>query len=413
MVILAYSTEAQRALVETNDLEVLREQARCILAGLDENTSDSGSESEMSEDESGRSNSTEIVEEMKTYTQLLVDLSSALECPATDAGPREEPSTLRLEKRAAFDYYADLILSKYPKASSALVECLGKANWDRYQRMQMERYTNLRLHTEKAEEQTESLATKSRLAGSDFVDSGLGTSLPAQSAYAETVISFMSSMSGGKQIQVPPLPSEARDGKPFECCACGTQVRAVTNREWRKHLFKDLRPYTCFHPGCSFSATPFSDRQIWSNHLELDHYFGPEWQSRECALCLEPTGTGKSATLIHFARHMEEIALAALPRGIDSEANSEAESEATSDSIRDEDLNTHEILEQSDKLYTEQLDPTPMSPGPGSEPESKPTLNNSARSFSSGKFTPLGRQRAIACTICAKAKTKCDMTVCS
>jgi hypothetical protein len=40
---------------------------------------------------------------------------------------------------------------------------------------------------------------------------------------------------------------------------------------------------------------------------------------------METTGSGKGAILIHFARHMEDIALAILPRDIDSEASSEAE----------------------------------------------------------------------------------------
>jgi hypothetical protein len=40
-------------------------------------------------------------------------------------------------------------------------------------------------------------------------------------------------------------------------------------------------------------------------------------------LCLESTPSGKSALLIHFARHMEDIALAALPREVESEDESD------------------------------------------------------------------------------------------
>jgi hypothetical protein len=70
---------------------------------------------------------------------------------------------------------------------------------------------------------------------------------------------------------------------------------------------------------------------MWSDHLELDHKLGPEWQSETCPLCLEPTGIGKSAVLIHFARHMEDIALAALPHETESEDGSEENSETNSD----------------------------------------------------------------------------------
>lgn len=106
----------------------------------------------------------------------------------------------------------------------------------------------------------------------------------------------------------------------------------------RKHLYLDLQPYTCFYPNCSFSSMPFADRQLWSNHLELDHHFGPNWESVQCPLCLEATEAGKSKILIHFARHMEDIALAALPREVESDAESNAGSDDDSNlsSARDE-----------------------------------------------------------------------------
>lgn len=99
----------------------------------------------------------------------------------------------------------------------------------------------------------------------------------------------------------------------------------------RKHLFLDLQPYTCFYEKCAWSSQPFADRQLWSNHLELDHNLGPNWDGVECPLCLEVTKSGKSAILIHFARHMEDISLAALPREVDSDAESEVDGDSTSD----------------------------------------------------------------------------------
>jgi hypothetical protein len=74
-----------------------------------------------------------------------------------------------------------------------------------------------------------------------------------------------------------------------------------------------------------FSTKPFVNRQLWSQHLELDHQLGPSWESVICPLCLEATDAGKSKILIHFARHMEDIALAALPREVESDNESEDE----------------------------------------------------------------------------------------
>lgn len=79
-----------------------------------------------------------------------------------------------------------------------------------------------------------------------------------------------------------------------------------------------------------FSAKPFADRQLWSQHLELDHQLGPSWESVTCPLCLEATDAGKSKMLIHFARHMEDIALAALPREVESDNEAENETDDAS-----------------------------------------------------------------------------------
>jgi hypothetical protein len=99
----------------------------------------------------------------------------------------------------------------------------------------------------------------------------------------------------------------------------------------RKHLYLDLQPYTCFYASCSYSSTPFMDRQLWSNHLELDHKLGPHWESITCPLCSEVTEPGKSRILIHFARHMEDIALAALPREVESEDESGSDADRRSE----------------------------------------------------------------------------------
>ncbi|KAF2131117.1 hypothetical protein P153DRAFT_384331 [Dothidotthia symphoricarpi CBS 119687] len=302
----------------------IHDQTKWLLAG-DEGTSDgdddsdSDSDSETLGDEVGSNAFTRLVENIKTYTDCLVDLSPALECPAIDPEHDDEPSVLRVEQRAAHEYHAELILAKYPNASFEMVDCLGKTSWARYQRMQQEREHNV--HAYDYEQRSRIADSKSK-----FQDSGLGTSIPpANSAYAETVISFMTGVTGGKRVQIPSLPAEAKNGSPFECHACGRRIRATTNREWRKHLYLDLQPYSCFYTSCSFRATPFANHQLWSDHLELDHKLGPDWNSVECPLCLETTKNGKSALLVHFARHMEDIALAALPREVESDAESEGD----------------------------------------------------------------------------------------
>jgi hypothetical protein len=62
-----------------------------------------------------------------------------------------------------------------------------------------------------------------------------------------------------------------------------------------------------------------------------------------CPLCLDSTEAGKAKMLIHFARHMEDIALAALPREVESDEESEGGTDLASE-------NVSEVLLSDDNL---------------------------------------------------------------
>jgi hypothetical protein len=174
-----------------------------------------------------------MVKEVKMHVNCLIDLSSALEFPAIDPQPIDEPSVLKIEQRAAHDYHVDLITAKFPKVQAQLAERLGRISWARYQRMQQEREVNASIAAPE-EEDMAALAPKSHMLNSEFRDSGLGTSLPVPpTRYAETALSFMTSITGGKRVDIPPLPPKARTGLQFECNACGRCICALNNREWR------------------------------------------------------------------------------------------------------------------------------------------------------------------------------------
>lgn len=202
--------------------QILHDQTKYILGNSDDDTSDSDSECDQSLSDEDREREADFVEDIKTYTTCLVDLSTALECPAIDPGFGDEPVLPRLEERSAHEYYVDLISSKFPKAGVDLTDCLGKASWDRYKRLQATRERNE--HTEALLITTGAQSTASK----PFKDSGLGTTI-----YAQSVISYVSSLSNGQRVQIPPLSAEAKKGERFECSACGDCIIATTNREWR------------------------------------------------------------------------------------------------------------------------------------------------------------------------------------
>jgi hypothetical protein len=69
--------------------------------------SDSGSDSdsELSDHKRVVGNMKGLVEDVQMHVQCLLDLTNALEYPAIDPEPNDEPSILRIEQRAAHDYH--------------------------------------------------------------------------------------------------------------------------------------------------------------------------------------------------------------------------------------------------------------------------------------------------------------------
>ena len=177
-----------------------------------------------------------ISEDIKTYTQCLIDLNNSIECPATD--PEYDdchiPAIPASEGKDAHDYYAGLISANFPRASLDLVNILGKANWERYQRILDERRANTNAAAQELPQVGRANGTApSVFAESRFHDSGLGSSVLAGTGYAPTIKSHMSSFMGGNESRIPPLSKEAKEGRPFPCHACGDYVCARTNQEWK------------------------------------------------------------------------------------------------------------------------------------------------------------------------------------
>lgn len=137
------------------------------------------------------------------------------------------------------------------------------------------------------------------------------------------------------------------------------------------HVFADLRPYICTFPDCSDELAQFATRTTWADHESTEHRNDQRWnclecskkstsasdweqhlqemhqrvlvgpqlavarniayqtqprpiETEECPLCRIVLGKPRRAFVKHVGRHMEEIALMALPR------NTEADSDESS-----------------------------------------------------------------------------------
>ncbi|UPL00083.1 hypothetical protein LCI18_011017 [Fusarium solani-melongenae] len=301
------------------------------------------SNSDAESDGSDDSRQESMISDSRDFDDLLADLKTDIQC-LHDLGPLIESPFIERQKHPedvapvslqitweAYQPYGDRILQRFPQAQASLVERLARANLDRFRRIQEEKRENLikqRQHDEAA----------SRISGSvRYRDSALGTSLATGSIYAETLMAY--GQSEDLAVRVPPLPEGAKSGVPFECLACGRNVSIKNNSAWKKHLWRDLRPWICHDSACDFGNEPFTSREDWIEHLEFDHNFQLAWGSFECPLCHEETGEGKTAIIHHLASHMEEISLAALPSGYDSDNDLEGSEDEAKNEDTDEDKN--------------------------------------------------------------------------
>ncbi|KAK3290852.1 uncharacterized protein B0H64DRAFT_446673 [Chaetomium fimeti] len=275
----------------------------------------------------------ELAEDIWTDVQCLLDLDALIKSPAPDI-----VQVSRDNQKASVEWkphvvYTDRIRARFPRADPSLADRLGRANWERFLKGNADREKN-----EKGGFESSGIDAAGTIADctepvSKFHDSGLGTSINTGSAYAETVMSYR--REGGQSVQIPPLPKEAKQGKPFECVACGRKLVITDSSAWKKHLYMDLCPWMCHELDCTYGTQPFRNQEGWIQHLGLEHGLYPEWKSFACPICHENTGNGKIAITRHLSNHMEEISLAALPAGIEMDDESDSYSDDTSATSHD------------------------------------------------------------------------------
>lgn len=270
----------------------------------------------------------EVAEDLKIDAQCLMELDPLFTNPVLDLSWHKEHQLQALDW-APEKAYCYKVQQRFPSAESSLVERLGKANWARFLRCQSIR-NSVESGTQPQHEA--SVANKGDngtvAASSSYHDSALGSSLPTTaSSYAETVMTY--GTSAGKQVRIPPLSDDAKQGKPFPCVACGRSVRFTQNSAWKRHLYDDLQPYMCLEAKCLQQS--FANRRDWIGHLRT--HYSAAWNSVSCPLCFQAAGSGQFSVMTHLGRHLEEISLAALPVYPDEDDDQVFETDSESESV--------------------------------------------------------------------------------
>ncbi|KAK1775127.1 hypothetical protein QBC45DRAFT_360317 [Copromyces sp. CBS 386.78] len=298
------------------------------------------------------------------------------------------------------------IRNKFPFAWEHVVERLGSANSFRRQYFRYREQHNQKLG--------HGIGTLNGTDNAQYFDTGVSTiettassvplhmrsyklSVPgpivdedtlSEAGMTETSFGFTCAAEG-ERPKLPAMPDGAKSGL-FECPYCYRIVEAKSPKEWRSHIFSDLRPYVCLSLDCQIPNVDYQRRFQWMQHVLENHWkiwkcpkgckdvVRGVWELRshiaafhrditdpveiqtlfslaehpkpldaitECELCHEELNSMRDY-LRHVGRHQEDIALFSLPdRGLEGDCESDNESE---ESYGDPDIDAADVTMASD-----------------------------------------------------------------
>lgn len=228
------------------ELESLVEQTKVIISTRNIATAPNGSDcaDDFDTDQDSLSDdddTTTIAEELRLQTQWLTQLGPVLEQNLVSAQKARMqvslPEPVPFSVSGPAQIYVSLVREKYKQAQNQLIERLGEANWQRHISVRNSMKASVDIAKEIPAPVEDSAVSRSLFRPySTFHDSGIGSSIPAQTEYAPSHTSFQSSNTeGGREsIRVPATPVEVSDGKPFQCFLCKCVLSNIKNRvDWK------------------------------------------------------------------------------------------------------------------------------------------------------------------------------------
>ncbi|RBQ77988.1 hypothetical protein FVER14953_09428 [Fusarium verticillioides] len=344
------------------------------LEGSDPDSEDSSTDSDLDSDENTpETRLSTLCTDIAEAIDCLLRLSLAIANPAPHerfrklgAGPDEDISFYE-----AHD--VRYVQDKFPNISKNLPDILGKFIT---RRRQFFKYRESH-HAKLAEGLDQ--ATHKDTSRTEVVPNTVASSLPehfkrsgvidednrsdmamSETSYATSAGYLMledGEMRPAPPLKVPQRPPEAEKGV-FECPFCYRMILASSRGAWKRHVFGDLRPYTCLFSRCAESNTDFDRRHRWQLHVSQYHW--RTWScpfkcgstlpsavelgdhvrnqhllnasdghlatvvargevsvsndvTQECPLCKRAI-SGLKSYIKHVGRHLEQLALHALPK---------------------------------------------------------------------------------------------------
>ncbi|KAL8665806.1 MAG: hypothetical protein Q9202_001928 [Teloschistes flavicans] len=215
------------------------------------------------------------------------------------------------ETAALKPYDQQHVRDKFPQASEQLVLCLGGLITRRRRYLKYRKRHSIKLGKgleelqdggkTSTEDISETMASDFQAPEFDFGD--------VASISIKSATSYASSDWQEVLLRIPAPPAQSLDGKPFVCPYCFYIIEANSIRSWHRHIFADLRPYSCVFEDCRWLDQSYTSRREWITHVSTTH----DMTEAVCPLCKDSLGETKLFER-HVARHLVELALFALPR---------------------------------------------------------------------------------------------------
>lgn len=173
----------------------------------------------------------EIIRDLEADVECLRNLDPLLMLRSTRAHTAHAGTNTWIPYQAICDSIANM----FPEAQEATVHRVGKAMWDSFLRCMRLRHSNEKSDTVDIVEVARTVFTLSSTPWTEQTkDSGLGSSI----ATGAENLAFYAQLDDDT-IDIPPLPEQAQKGEPFDCIACGRQVRIRNASAWR------YMPFVC------------------------------------------------------------------------------------------------------------------------------------------------------------------------
>jgi len=167
---------------------------------------------------------------LKTLVQALVDMGPLFDEPLPDEIYEETAAHINIA--TGVSNLVALIVYVYPKCDKSVATGIANAL---LRTLQEPRTLNDTVEPSATSEERHlppklvANAKTMTIAGSDFVDSALGTSI-ATSSYAETIKSYQGNSDRPVKIELPKLPAK---GQPFRCEACDQMIQVTDEKAWK------------------------------------------------------------------------------------------------------------------------------------------------------------------------------------